>query len=465
MTPQKRSKRPWSRGDKLLVIVPTALAVLALAGFFWNRAINTLPNPLPPPHPMPAVNARDYYIAASDALADNNKIAWAIDNWTPGTQTTDPDQHFYSLAAKEKLVAENAHAVHILHQGFPYPYAEPLVWPVSTTFPHLWSFSTTFTHYLKIRQLGRYLALDRQVKAAQGNWAGAVSANLDAVQMGETALHSGLRMGILVSLAWETIGPRHIWEAVPHLSAPEARAAARRLEAIRAAQVPFADMMQQDKWGTQTSLRDAMAKPDWANRFIMDENAEWNLTFAQNPQAWAGNAASVAGIRIAGNGKILANNARWMDKAIAQVRQPYAAHPAMPPLPNDLVNQILLPPYGKLRFRQVAADTQNALLLTAFALHAYQLDHGTYPAKLTALVPGYLKAVPTDPFALSGPLRYKLAGAKYVLYSVGPDGKDDNGKAIFDATKPAPGPNNSRDERRSVDDNSKGDVLAGVNTL
>lgn len=125
----------------------------------------------------------------------------------------------------------------------------------------------------------------------------------------------------------------------------------------------------------------------------------------------------------------------------------------------------LLPVYSRVRLNEVSGDTQNALLVTILALQAYHQDHKTYPATLTALVPGYLKAVPIDPFALSGSLRYKQAGSSYVLYSVGPDSKDDGGKAIFDTLKSAPGPNNSRDERRSVEEGSKGDIVAGVNVI
>ena len=214
----------------------------------------------------------------------------------------------------------------------------------------------------------------------------------------------------------------------------------------------------------QASLRELMAQPDWATQLSAGLSGH-STTFSQDPKAWAGNVASASYVHLIGKGRILTNNAQWMDAAIAQARQPYAAHLPPPPLPNDLVNQLLLPAFAKVRLNEARADTQNALLVTTLALQAYHQDHTAYPATLAALVPGYLKAMPTDPFALSGPLRYKLVGAKYVLYSVGPDGKDDGGKAIFDTTQPAPGPNDTSDRRRWTLDDSKGDVLAGLNTL
>ncbi len=446
-----QTRSPWSRGDKLLVIVPVVLVALACGLFFWNRAANTLPASMPPPHPMPAVNARDYYIAATNALVDNNKIEYAVSPWNPhglhGIGSS-PDDHFYSLAAKEKLVTENAPALSLLHQGFQFPYQDPPVLSFSATFPHLY----------KMRQLARFLSLDGQVKAAHGDWSGAVSADLDAVQFGETLPHGGPLIGLLVGVGCQSIGRKHAWEAVPHLSGLEAQAAARRLESIRTDHVPLADTLREEKRGTQASLRELMARPDWSHTLAP---AIGGTTSANSP-AWAQQGFS-AYLQLLGKRRILATNAQWMDQAITQVRQPYAAHPAPPPLPKDLVSQILLPVYSRVRLYEVSSDTQNALLVTMLALQAYQQDHRAYPATLAALVPGYLKAVPPDPFALSGPLRYKLVGAKYVLYSVGPDGKDDGGKAIFDTTQPAPSPTDTGDRRRWMQENSVGDVVAGVN--
>ncbi|MBV9848134.1 MAG: hypothetical protein JO250_00460 [Armatimonadetes bacterium] len=129
---------------------------------------------------------------------------------------------------------------------------------------------------------------------------------------------------------------------------------------------------------------------------------------------------------------------------------------------SDPLSQMLVISDDTARFGEASGEAQNALLLTALALRAYRVEHGVYPATLDALIPTYLSRVPDDPFALSGPLRYRRVGDKYVLYSVGPDGKDDGGRPIFDASKPAPRPG-KRDQRRYVKEDSKGDIVAGVN--
>ncbi len=74
----------------------------------------------------------------------------------------------------------------------------------------------------------------------------------------------------------------------------------------------------------------------------------------------------------------------------------------------------------------------------AFALAAYRVDRGSYPAKLEELKPKYVAEVPKDIFANDGPLHYEVKDGGYLLYSVGVNGRDDGGKRIedCDAEKP-----------------------------
>ena len=154
---------------------------------------------------------------------------------------------------------------------------------------------------------------------------------------------------------------------------------------------------------------------------------------------------------------------QYDDAEIANARRPYAALLPAPQEPGDLLCILYLTPFTTVRVRETDNRAQNALLETTLALHTYQLEHCFFPATLGSLVPRYLPSFPADPFALSGPLRYKVQGKTYLLYSVGPDGKDDGGRPIFDATKPAPTASNRADSRRYVYDTSKGDIVAGVN--
>jgi hypothetical protein len=72
----------------------------------------------------------------------------------------------------------------------------------------------------------------------------------------------------------------------------------------------------------------------------------------------------------------------------------------------------------------------------AFALAAYHIDHGRYPAKLDDMAPKYLAAIPVDIFS-GKPIIYKPSANGYLLYSVGPNGKDEGGRKFDD--DPLPG--------------------------
>ncbi|MBV9851439.1 MAG: hypothetical protein JO250_17360 [Armatimonadetes bacterium] len=242
--------------------------------------------------------------------------------------------------------------------------------------------------------------------------------------MGEMMARGSTMIGMLVGVACQAIGRDALWPRVDHLRAAQARAASRRLEAISAHYVPYADVVQEEEWAGQAGLMEIFHHPNWK----------------ADPLSGLDSAATYG--------------------------------------------QMLCTAFAGGKFRDASSKTRNALLRTALALRAYRLEHGAYPATLGALVSSELSHVPDDPFALSGPFHYRRQGNGYVLHSVGPDSKDDGGRAIFDggraifdggraifdggraifdATKPTPKPG-ERDQRRWVQEDSTGDIVARVNT-
>ena len=65
----------------------------------------------------------------------------------------------------------------------------------------------------------------------------------------------------------------------------------------------------------------------------------------------------------------------------------------------------------------------------AIGLAAYHHDHGRYPKQLSQLRPKYMKQLPTVHYS-GKPLIYKPTDDGYLVYSVGPNGKDDNGHSL-----------------------------------
>lgn len=65
--------------------------------------------------------------------------------------------------------------------------------------------------------------------------------------------------------------------------------------------------------------------------------------------------------------------------------------------------------------------------LAAIAAERYRLAKGHWPARLNDLMPDFLDAVPSDPYAPDQPLRSAELQDRFVIYSVGPNGQDDHG--------------------------------------
>ena len=74
---------------------------------------------------------------------------------------------------------------------------------------------------------------------------------------------------------------------------------------------------------------------------------------------------------------------------------------------------------------RLPVDVKGAL--TMIAIFWYKADKGRYPQNLNQLVTaGYLKQLPLDSYS-DRPLVYKKTEDNFILYSVGPDFKDDDG--------------------------------------
>lgn len=77
--------------------------------------------------------------------------------------------------------------------------------------------------------------------------------------------------------------------------------------------------------------------------------------------------------------------------------------------------------------REVQSMALVEVAVTALAAERHRLGRGRLPDAVDQLVPGYLAAVPEDPFD-GAPLRYRRTERGFVVYSVGEDGRDDGGQ-------------------------------------
>jgi len=408
------------------------LCAVGVGAIWWHLIRDepdlTVPNPV-----MPATNAFDYYVAAGRGTVNTKLITDAL-SANPKTPPT--------LEQQEAAVKENAGVLQSLHEGFAYEYRNP---PAR-------SFSTVFSYFPNFRKVSNLLAVQSKVRGARGDWQGAGESALDAIRMGEDIPRGGVLIAQLVGNASAMTGQRALWKTIEHLDASQSRAAAQRLRSIMDRHVPYADTLQEEKWMGQAGLKEVL-------RTV-------TLRSALNDGGMLGNDMPAAQrytrvfYMVYGKKRILQNYTERLDAMIVQAHQPYAAKQPPLPKPSDPLTLEMVPELGGTRCIEVKTEAQNALLLIALYLHAYRLEHGHYPAALAELVPGYMSKIPEDPFALHSAFCYRLEGEKYLLYSVGPDGKDNGGAAIDD---PKHISSTNPQARYRVEAESLGDIVAGVN--
>ena len=94
---------------------------------------------------------------------------------------------------------------------------------------------------------------------------------------------------------------------------------------------------------------------------------------------------------------------------------------------SNILVSLLLPALQSAISAEIRNDARMGITLTACALQAYHRDNKRYPDSLAALGGVYIDKLPVDPFRGKS-LRYRLQGDKFLLYSVGPNLKDEDGK-------------------------------------
>lgn len=93
--------------------------------------------------------------------------------------------------------------------------------------------------------------------------------------------------------------------------------------------------------------------------------------------------------------------------------------------------------YDKFRLKHLNISARRRLLLAEAAIRSFWLENHRYPDGFRELVPALLPAAPADPYTETN-LIYRLKGDSFLLYSAGPDGKDDGGTPFRKGAEPYP---------------------------
>ncbi|BDI30836.1 hypothetical protein CCAX7_28870 [Capsulimonas corticalis] len=381
-----------------------------------------------PPIPVPAAitpspNAYDDFIAAGNLMKDGDKIDYAVMSRHFSGR---PIDHPYTLGEKTALLQDNQRALARLRLGLTHECVNPLSRTSDFGFSKLQPFHS----------LDRLLTLETQVQSAKGDYPAAMDSCLDRAQYGAVLIGDHTSVDVSRGLRFQRVSFTRGWDEMRDLNSQSAAHAALRLENIDRATAPLEAMRAEEKWAGLTAIQQLAVPP---NR---RQDPFFRAFQRSNERHFADE----------------------MDLLIQASRRPWS--PAIKTAPAGL-NPIyslaqMLEPIDNNGFQYYHTAANRRLLLTALALNAYHGATGTYPASLSQLTPRYLSSVPRDPFSpSSSPLQYKQRGETYLLYSVGPDAKDNGGAAIITISvnhRPVTGA-----QKYFVKSDSVGDIVAGVN--
>ena len=99
--------------------------------------------------------------------------------------------------------------------------------------------------------------------------------------------------------------------------------------------------------------------------------------------------------------------------------------------PYNIFAKLLYPAIAHSSIKYAAAQTKLDEAVLACALERYRLAHGEFPETLDSLSPQFIAHIPHDLFT-GEPLKYhRTDDGRFVLYSIGWNGKDDGGKVVM----------------------------------
>ena len=419
-----------------MVVCSFALAIpLAVAAFIGH--INATPVLDIPPYPKaPKTNGYDLYVAAANSI----RTALPSAGVATDTQTvTDPKiaAQRYSLARKDAWLAKNQTGFALFDRAMTLPALPP---PDRTIGRGSGARGA-------LRELARNKLTQSDAFWMRGDANGALQSGLDIVQMGHQIRRGGL-LDNLLGIAVGTMGRATNHQTVDKLNAAQALGAAHRLEKMLQTRWSLAQALTEDKYGLQSIWLQTFRSPHWradiANGSPQPGLAEIPLIYTTPKQ------------------KIMDDVSAVLDQQIARSRLPYLQQ-TLPPL--DLDNPFIKDYQhweARVRFINARDLAGDQLLMLRLALRVYRVQNGVYPPNLDALTPHILRSIPADPFGAGAIWHYKPSGQSYLLWSIGPDGRDDGGKPIAwrNSLRSRIG---ERPRLPPAMPESKGDIVAGKN--
>ena len=289
------------------------------------------------------------------------------------------------------------------------------------------SFTEPMPYLASFRSAVRLLAMEAEVARLNGDDTGAANSALDAFKVAQDAASQRTLISYLVGIACEALAGKFLDSLMPEFTKPdECEHVLTRLLQLEETRLPLIEALNGEEAMARLAFKSLMENAE-QRQAVLEE-------LAQTPDA---------------KQKMLDSLGLKGWEAIGQTYEafrqaaalPYQRQPRPLPTPADPLVAALTPRVDRLLFKDAQALTALHLREAELAVRAYLLDQKRLPESLRAVAPQYIPQVPADPFG-EGPLRSVMAAGKLTVYSVGPDGVDDDGRPVTDKV---PGANSTGD--------------------
>ena len=316
------------------------------------------------------------------------------------------------------------------------------------------TYDTPLPHLKKARDMARLLMLEARLYERNGDLEKAITNSLDVIKLGRDLGQDRILISKLVDIAIFSISYAALKDLVgsENLTPALSRITLSRVMELEERSVSMRETLEGEAAVAKSAVRwtlidieeEAATKAEetplektkkmWRNFLVLKApNEKKRLTFLVIKQTYR-RIDEYYGRTISfiekGDYKAISafEDAYWkkIEERKLTLRDFLRANEKFPELMVDVLFIILLPGTGRSSIYFANAQARERFIITTLAVRLFKMEKGRWPEKLDELVPEYLDEVPLDPFALK-PLRYKKHESKWIIYSIGPDGKDDGG--------------------------------------
>ena len=414
-----REKRPQTLRRFLLAI--GALVGILVVSSLWVGGLfayrNRVPDIVVPSRVMPDENGYDDFLNAFRHLS---QLPFTNRLWS----SPDGPWQINTSEGRREAVEDARVGLSILREGIRRPCLAAR-WENS---------EDAFELRVKLRAGMMHSTLLLQFEATgfeeEGRLGDAASSLLDSVEMGVMSQHGADFFAAVAARTALVKKWQPLSDLLPRLSAEEFAVVARRLERLTRQRVAYSEIVREE--GHLAVLR---VRYDATNRANASDPAKameivfspegFDIVSFSNRWGWVREL-------FVDKARDVEEYAAFCEAFARQTEGPYPGTPATPR--PTLEGREYMPDYLELGWRlHLVDEAALALLQTEVALRRYRLDDGRFPDSTDELVPRYLAELPRDPFAgtEATTLKYRSldGGARFILYSIGPDLADDDGVA------------------------------------